>query len=298
MKILNFGSLNIDRTYEVDHFVIAGQTIATSNYQEFFGGKGLNQSIALARAGAEVSHVGAIGHDGLALKQALLDNGADISQLHELDGHSGHTVIQIDQQGENSILFEAGTNFKVDKAMIDQAFEAYPDGEMIVLLQNEISNVDYIIDQAHAHGHFVAFNPSPMTEQVLDLPLDKVNCFLINETEGQALTGKRQVQEIYQAMQDLYPNASILLTLGSKGAMLHHETGDYSCPALKTKAVDTTGAGDTFTGYFLAGLANDEDLDRVLQTATAASSIAVSKKGAVNSIPNQEAVADKLKETK
>lgn len=298
MKILNFGSLNIDRTYEVDQFVQAGQTVCAFNYQEFLGGKGLNQSVALARAGASVYHIGVIGHDGGDLKEALIDNHIDATYLWEVEEHSGHTVIQIDSQGENAILFEAGSNFSLSRDMIDQVFENFRDEDVLVLLQNEVSNVDYIIGQAARDGHPIAFNPSPMNQKVLELPLHLVNYFLINETEGQALTQKAKRDDIYREMAELYPHASILLTLGSSGARLYDRGKHYIVEAAKTQPVDTTGAGDTFTGYFLSGLTKKEDWDDVLQKATAASSIAISKKGAVESIPGREEVEKKLKENK
>lgn len=296
MKILNFGSLNIDRTYEVDQFVQAGQTVSAFNYQEFLGGKGLNQSVALARAGASVYHIGVIGHDGGDLKEALIDNHIDATYLWEVEEHSGHTVIQIDSQGENAILFEAGSNFSLSQEMIDQVFENFRDEDVLVLLQNEVSNVDYIIEQAARDGHPIAFNPSPMNQKVLELPLHLVNYFLINETEGQALTQKAKRDDIYREMAELYPHASILLTLGSAGARLYDQGKHYIVEAVKTQPVDTTGAGDTFTGYFLSGLTKKEDWDDVLQKATAASSIAISKKGAVESIPGREEVEKRLKE--
>ena len=298
MKILNFGSLNIDRTYEVDQFVQAGQTVCAFNYQEFLGGKGLNQSVALARAGASVYHIGVIGHDGGDLKEALIDNHIDATYLWEVEEHSGHTVIQIDSQGENAILFEAGSNFSLSRDMIDQVFENFRDEDVLVLLQNEVSNVDYIIGQAARDGHPIAFNPSPMNQKVLELPLHLVNYFLINETEGQALTQKAKRDDIYREMAELYPHASILLTLGSAGARLYDRGKHYIVEAAKTQPVDTTGAGDTFTGYFLSGLMKNENWDDILQKAAAASSIAISKKGAVESIPGREEVEKKLKENK
>lgn len=296
MKILNFGSLNIDRTYEVDQFVQAGQTVSTSNYQEFVGGKGLNQSVSLARAGAHVYHIGVIGHDGADLKQALIDNHIDTTYLWEVEEHSGHTVIQIDSKGENAILFEAGSNFSLNHEMIDQVFENFKNEDLLVLLQNEVSNVDYIIEQAAQNDHPVVFNPSPMKQEVLELPLHLVDYFLINESEGQALTHKTNIENIYTEMINLYPKSSILLTLGASGARLYNQGKHYTVEAIKTQPVDTTAAGDTFTGYFLAGLMKEEDWDKVLQQATIASSIAISKKGAMESIPSREEVKKRLKE--
>lgn len=296
MKILNFGSLNIDRTYEVDQFVQAGQTISTSNYQEFLGGKGLNQSVALARAGANVYHIGAIGHDGGDLKQALIDNHISTTYLWKVEEHSGHTVIQIDSKGENAILFEGGSNFSLTREMINQVFENFKNEQVLVLLQNEVSNVDYIIEQAAQDGHLVVFNPSPMNQEVLELPLHLVNYFLINESEGQALSHKVNIEDVYTEMIKLYPKSSILLTLGSAGARLYDQGKHYTVEAIITQTVDTTAAGDTFTGYFLAGLMEKEVWDKVLHQATMASSIAISKKGAMESIPSREEVEKRLKE--
>ncbi|MDO5457108.1 MAG: ribokinase [Atopococcus tabaci] len=298
MTILNFGSLNIDRTYEVDQFVQAGQTVSTFNYQEFLGGKGLNQSVALARAGADVYHVGVVGHDGGDLKQALINNNIDATYLWEVEEHSGHTVIQIDSEGENAILFEAGSNFSLDREMIDEVFRKFKNEKILVLLQNEVSNVDYIIEQAAHEGHPVVFNPSPMNQEVLNLPLHLVNYFLINESEGQALSHKAAIEDVYTEMIKLYPESSTLLTLGSSGAKLYDQEKHYAVEAVKTQPVDTTAAGDTFTGYFLAGLIQGEDWDKVLQQAAMASSMAISKKGAMESIPGRAEVQKRLKENK
>ncbi len=296
LKILNFGSLNIDRTYEVVDFVTAGQTVSTANYQEFSGGKGLNQSIALARAGGEVYHIGVIGHDGAALRQALVDEGVDTRYLKEVNGHSGHTVIQIDHNGENCILFEAGSNALLTTDMIDQVFDDFKEEEVLVLVQNEVSNVPYIIQKASDEGHQIAFNPSPMNDNVFQAPLDLVNYFLINEGEGQALTQQTEADKIEQSMHDLYPSANVLLTLGEHGSRLRLNGKNYRAEAVKTQVVDTTAAGDTFTGYFLAGLVGEDDIQHTLDQASLASSLAIAIKGAVASIPLLDEVKNKLKE--
>lgn len=297
MKVLNFGSLNIDHTYYVNDFVQKGQTITAKGLADFIGGKGLNQSISLSRAGTEVYHIGAIGLDGDLLSKTLEDNAINTTYLQRLEALSGHTIIQIDTGGDNCIIVHGGTNRMLDGDFIDSVFEDFKDEKTVVLLQNEVSNVPYIIEKAHADGHKIVLNPSPIDDILLGSPLEFIDCFILNESEGFALTGEKDSKAILDKMQKLYPNAKVVLTLGEAGSIAMNQDDRIEQNAFKAeKVVDTTGAGDTFTGYFLNEVLNGGTYAEALEKASLASSISVGVDGAVNSIPTIQNVKEKLAE--
>jgi len=283
-RILNFGSLNIDHVYKVEHFVKPGETLAAQSYERFAGGKGGNQSIALARAGARVFHAGKIGADGLWLKQLLIDNGADAGFVEVVEGPSGHAVIQVNRKGENAIVIHGGANQKIKAADAGRVLKEFGPGDFLVI-QNEISAVPAIIKEAASRGLQIVFNPAPMKPEVLKYPLKLVSYFIINEVEGTELTGRRKPKEILDVMQKKFPQASVVLTLGEKGACFAGRGKRIAVPAQKVKPVDTTAAGDTFIGYFVAEIASGNDVLNAMITACKAAAICVTRPGAADSIP-------------
>ena len=287
MKILNFGSVNIDYVYGVSHFVKPSETIASQSYEVFMGGKGCNQSVALAKAGATVFHAGNIGNDGLWIKKQLDAWGVDTRFLSITDGPTGHAIIQVVPEGQNAIIIHGGANRTVASSQITEILSHF-DQRDILLLQNEINQIPEIIEVASAKGMKIFFNPAPMTSDVLQFPLDKIDVFIINEVEGQELTGKISPDEILEVMSNHYPNASTLLTLGEKGAIYTHQTARFEVEAKQVTAIDTTAAGDTFIGYFVASWAAGKNLKQCLDFATKASAICVTRKGGAISIPNKE----------
>jgi ribokinase len=286
-RILVFGSINIDHVYRVDHLVRPGETISSERYQCFAGGKGSNQSIALARAGAEVYHAGRIGADGLWLKEMLDDNGVDTSYVEVADGPSGHAIIQVDDEGENSIILYGGANRSISWKDVRKVLTDFGHGDYL-LLQNEISAVPEIISGGAEKGLKIVFNPAPMHSGVLDYPLPKVDCFVFNEVEGRELTGKTGQDDILGAMMDRFPGVCVVLTLKDKGVIYADTERKLTVPALTVKAVDTTAAGDTFIGYLLAGMVAGEDIETGLETACRAAAICVTRPGAADSIPWKE----------
>jgi len=285
MRILVFGSLNIDKTYLVDHLVLPGETIAAKEMNLYCGGKGFNQAIALRRAGNEVWFAGAVGFDGDMLINALRNNGIHSDYVKQLPCCSGHAVIQVDQAGQNSIMILAGSNAEIDSLYISKTLEDFDAGDLIVL-QNEIANVEEIIKQARDKNMVIAFNPSPYNEQVAQCNLSLVDYLLINETEGEAISGTKTPDAILQKLHQKYPPVNILLTLGSKGAVFMTAKGDITrTSAYPVKAADTTAAGDTFTGYFLSELLRHGNASIALKKSAIAAGIAVTKKGAEPSIP-------------
>lgn len=285
MKILNYGSMNIDRFYAVPHTVRPGETILAQGMTIYCGGKGLNQSIAIAKAGGEIYHAGVLGEDGDILLDALTRHGVDTRHIKRVAGASSHTVIQVDGEGQNCIIVCAGENVRVLDADIDAVLCGFAAGDMIIL-QNELDNTAHIMRKAAARGMVVAFNPSPVNELLQTYPLESVSWFLMNEIEGEAITGETDPARILAAMAQKYPKASVVLTLGAEGAYCRHAGQTYFQPSFKVKAVDTTAAGDTFTGYLVTGLSRGEALPKVLERAARASSITVGRKGAADSIPS------------
>jgi len=286
-KILNFGSLNADYVYTVDHMVRGGETTASLGMTIFPGGKGLNQSIALARAGLPVHHAGLIGEDGDFLLDTLRADGVDTQFVGKIPGRGGHTIIQVDKNAQNAILLFGGSNRAITPAYADEVLSHFKKGDLL-LLQNEISALPHILDKAHDIGMEVWLNPSPMDEGVFACDLTKVSGFFLNELEGAELTGSEDPEIILTRMAEKFPNAAVVLTLGEHGAWYAKDAVRVFCPAEKAEAVDTTAAGDTFTGYFLRGMLDQLAPEKALQLAAKAAAITVSRPGAAPSIPNYE----------
>ena len=289
MKILSFGSLNLDKVYSVDHFVRAGETLSSARLEEFCGGKGLNQSVAIARAGGNVYHAGCVGAaDGGMLLDMLSSSGVDISLVRKLNCPSGHAIIQVNGDGQNCILLYGGANQQVSREQIDETLSGFDAGDILVL-QNEISNLSYLIEAAGKKGMVVVLNPSPMTADILSMPLQYVSYFLLNEVEAKDLCGEEAADEIYpDKLLARFPGSKIVLTLGERGCIYRDKDHQISCPACKVQAVDTTAAGDTFTGFFVAAIAAGLDVHTALEQATKAAAISVGRKGAAPSIPTRE----------
>lgn len=287
MKILNLGSMNLDFVYAVDHFVRGGETIASVSRQEFCGGKGLNQSIALARAGAQVFHAGCVGPEGSILSDRLAENGVDVSLVKRVKEPTGHAVIQVDPSGQNCIIIYGGANQMVTREDVDRMLEHFETGD-ILLLQNETGCRDYAIRKAAEKGLLVALNPSPIDDALLSSDaLVQVHWFILNEIEGHLLTEESEPEMICKVLREKYPGCRVVLTLGSDGSM--YDDGHTFCrqEIFHVPVVDTTAAGDTFAGYFLAGIAAGNEPAECLRIASMASAIAVGRSGASDSIPTQ-----------
>ena len=294
MKILNFGSLNLDLVYQMPHFVRAGETLSSTSFSRNVGGKGLNQSVALAKAGAEIYHAGLVGEDGEMLRSFLAENGVDTRFVRTVDSPSGHAVIQVEPAGNNCIFLYGGANQCVTEAFIREALEPFGEGDFLVL-QNEINMIDRIIEAAYEKGMQVVLNPSPIADNLKQLPLEKISWFILNEIEGAELSGETEPDKILDKLTALYPHAKIVLTLGGDGSI--YTDGKVRIPqqVYRVNAVDTTAAGDTFTGFFFAGMAAGVEPAEALKRASKASSISVTRPGAAASIPMLDEVLEALK---
>ncbi len=290
MKVLSFGSLNIDYTYKVPHFVKKGETLASESLQVFGGGKGLNQSVALAKAGTEVYHAGAIGQDGMFLLDMLKDAGANTDYVKILDTvRTGNAIIQNDKSGDNCIILYGGANQAITREQVDEVMSHFESGDYLVL-QNEINELGYIVEKAHEKGMIIVLNPSPMNEKILALPLDVIDYFILNEVEAAQILGKEDKgEESWEQIADdllkKFPQATIVLTMGSEGSVFKNQKETVCQSIYKVQAVDTTAAGDTFSGYFIGGILGGLSAKEAMDQASKASAIAVTRKGAAPSIP-------------
>lgn len=290
MKILNFGSLNIDRAYSVENFVKPGETISSLSMETFCGGKGLNQAIACKKAGSDVYMAGKVGADGAVLLSKLKEFDVDTDHvLIEDEEFSGHAIIQIDSVGQNNIILYGGTNRLITRADVDKVLADFEAGD-ILLLQNEISSLDYIIEKGYEKGMIIALNPSPMDKNLLRCDLGKVSYFIMNEIEAAAISGCRDTDTALEELRKKYPASKIVITLGSDGVKYFDGEKVYTHGIYNVQAVDTTAAGDTFTGYFLNGVLEEMEPMDILSMASKASAIAVSRPGAADSVPTKDEV--------
>lgn len=322
MKVLNFGSLNIDYVYRVAHILRPGETQKAEEMEIFPGGKGMNQSIAMARAGAEVYHAGMVGADGQFLLDICRENHVNTDYIRMTEGKSGHTIIQVDDDAQNSILLYGGGNRQMTKDFIDEVLAGFGKGDILVL-QNEINLPDIVIDRAYEKGMVIVLNPSPFDEGLGACDLSKVSVFLVNEIEARLLAGEEyecgetakegcktgkeckdgetagkeyesraEGGRLVDAILKKYPKAQAVVTMGEAGAFYGRGEMRRFQKSFPVKAVDTTAAGDTFTGYFVYGMMKGEAVEVVMERAARAAALAVSRKGAVPSIPWREEIPE------
>lgn len=337
MRTLVYGSLNYDDDYEMEHFVKPGETIAPISYKTAFGGKGLNQSVALSKAGMDTAMAGRIGVDGFPMKQYLDEQGVDTSCIAvDPEGKTGRAVIQI-AGGENCIILYGGTNRQIAPEDVKKTIFNFSNGD-ILLIQNEISELPLIMAEAKKQGMKIAFNVSPVSESITELPLELCDILFVNEIEGaflagvkredtteiapkregsNVITGKTEADDrviikvpettdsgrprtpsektayyndmLAQAMarfqQEKLPDTKIVMTFGADGSCFIENGNIMKQQAFRMKPVDTTAAGDTFTGFFLETYYRTGSARDALLRGSFASSLAVMKPGASESIP-------------
>lgn len=285
MAIYNFGSINIDHVYLVPHFVAPGETLSSTDYHSVLGGKGANQSIACALAGADVKHIGCVHQNDTSFVHSIRSAGVDCQYIVEQTATAtGHAIIQVTESGENAIVLYGGANHAIDIHHINTVLDKAQADDW-VLLQNETNAIEIIIEAAAEKGLKIAFNPAPMTPKVAKLPIEKIELLILNEVEAMQLSETSNIDDASAKLQAMYPNTKILMTLGKHGVKYMHGSKHISMPSFSVDAVDTTAAGDTFTGYFLAHYIDQMSPEHALRQACAAAAIAVTRSGAAPSIP-------------
>jgi len=291
MKILSFGSINIDYVYHVDEFVKKGETLPCKKLERYLGGKGANQSIAISIAGARnVFHAGKIGAVDSWLADEIARYDVDTSLIKQEDGPSGHAIIQMDSSGDNSIITFGGANRMITQADIEQAFSGFAEGDFL-LIQNELNCTASLIEEGHRRGLRIFINASPIDKKISGYRLDYIDYVIANEVEAEMLTNGSIADDVLKSMRVKFPNASIVVTLGSEGAIcLDRSNKEYKIPAPKVTAVATTSAGDTFAGYFVASIAENKAIDETLKLACKAAALCVTRPGTTNSIPRLDEV--------
>lgn len=285
MKILNFGSINKDFFYSVNDFVRPGETISSNGYDIKIGGKGLNQSVSISKAGVKVYHAGIINKDDTFIIDKLKSWKINCDNILLSDSPTGHAIIQVNKKGENSIIIHGGANHDFNLKSIKSILSKFETGD-ILLLQNEINNIEEIIDRAHHKKMKIIFNPAPFNNDILEYNLNKITTLILNQSEGEGLSNEKIPDKILKVLNNNFKNTEIILTLGEKGSLYSYKDELIKIRAHDVKTVDTTGAGDTFIGYYVAGFASKMNKKDNLNRASEAAALTTIKLGGAESIPS------------
>lgn len=292
-KIIVIGSINIDLVFHVEDFVKAKETVSAKSMERYLGGKGLNQAIALTKAYPEVRLFGNIAQSEPHLKEEIRALGLNTEFIDAIEGETGMAFIQVDKTGQNCIVLNKGVNHRFVISRLEEVLAQFHEGDMVVL-QNEINGLETIIKTAKAKGLRIAFNPSPFESKLLDLPLGETDIMIFNEVEGKMLSHFKEPELILKTLHNRYPNTILVLTLGPDGILAQAANTTYEMSAHTVPVVDTTAAGDAFTGYFLAAIMKGLSVADALDMANAAGALTVTKKGAASSIPDLSEVLEAL----
>lgn len=305
-RILIIGSLNMDMVIEMNAMPKVGETVLGSTLTYVPGGKGANQTYAAGKIGGNVAMLGCVGSDtlGEALIQNLAASGADTSAIRRVDGKpTGTAVIYVNAEGDNSIVVVSGANAACDIAYLREYDDLIAEADY-VMLQMEIpyETVFYAIHRAKELGKTVILNPAPapLAEQIPVDVWDKIDYFTPNETELLKLTNQNilSMENVKKGAEDLIQKGvkHVLVTLGDKGVFFYNGKSSEVFPARKVEAVDTTAAGDCFSGAFVTGLAEGKTIADAVAMANLASSLAVTRKGAQSSIPTRKELDELMKQ--
>jgi len=282
MTVWNLGSINVDLFYRLAHLPLPGETLPAVAHQTGLGGKGANQSVAIARAGADVHHVGMIGKDNAWVLDRLSGHGVDVTHVSRAEAATGHAIILVDELGENSIVTYAGANYAQLVDRIEAALSDAQPGDYL-MLQNEVSHIAEAARIARDKGLFVVYCAAPFKAKIAEAMLPHVDLLALNELEAE------QLAEALGKPVDEIPVANLLITLGARGAVWREQaTGSVTeVAAFPVEPVDTSGAGDCFIGYVIAGL--DQGLERVaaLRLGAAAAALQVTRPGTADAIPGR-----------
>lgn len=285
MTIYNLGSINIDHAYHVPNLPRPGETVAATALITGLGGKGANQSIAIARAGGQVTHIGAVGPDGGWTVEALRAAGVDTGAVRVIDVPTGHAMITVDAAAENAIVLFPGANSRIDEEQVSAALQKAGPGDWL-LLQNETNGGVAAARAARAKGLRVAYCAAPFDADAVAEILSFVDLLAVNEGEAAQLRA-----DLPRAALE---GCDLLVTYGARGAAYIAADQTVKTRAFKVDPVDTTGAGDTFLGYALAGFDDGMTVEAALRRASAAAALQVTRAGAAEAIPLACEVAEFL----
>jgi ribokinase len=287
VTVYNLGSINIDMVYRVPHLPAPGETLAAKDYKQGLGGKGANMSVAAARAAARVRHIGAVGKDGRWAVERLLEYGVDTTHIAELSQATGHAIINVDDAGENAIVLWAGANDLIEKDQIGSALAEANTGD-ILMMQNETSGQLIAAKMAKDLGLHIVYAAAPFDADAVKPLLPYIDLLVLTEVEAAQLE-----TAIGQPLEAL-PINDIIVTLGAEGCRWHSSLAKLVThfPAIKVDPIDTTGAGDTFTGYVVAALDRGMVTEQAIHLATQAGALMVTRLGTADVIPDLKEIQD------
>lgn len=289
--IWNLGSINIDKFYEVPYLPAAGETLAATSFGFGLGGKGANMSVAAARCAARVSHIGAVGSDGHWTRQRLLEYGVDTPHIAQVDAPTGHANIVVDQSGENNIVLYQGANVQLTEAIIGAALTEASPGDYL-LMQNETNGQEYAAVTAKSLGLRVVYAAAPFDASAIERLVGRIDLLVLNEVEAAQLETATGISVADFGVPD------VVITLGAQGCKWVSNKGAKQSSAMfdayPAEAVDTTGAGDTFTGYLVAGLDRGMDMRGAIDVALKAGAMMVMRRGTADVIPDLKEIQDRF----
>lgn len=284
MTVYNLGSINIDHIFRLDHLPQAGETLLSSDYLCCLGGKGANQSLALALGGAKVEHIGRMALPDLHFIDQLKQAGVNLASIDTTAQTTASAIVMVDDSsGENQIVINPGANQQISTQSIDASLAQSKPGDW-ALSQNETNAVPYFLRQAKERGLKVCYSAAPFVAETTIELLPITDLLVVNQLEAEALAAELDcpIEQIE------VPH--LLVTMGAEGARYIGKEGDWTLPSPKVNAVDTTGAGDTFLGFLLAALTQQQTISEAMQLALNAAALQVTRKGTADAIPTLEEV--------
>ncbi|WP_170786170.1 ribokinase [Ruegeria lacuscaerulensis] len=285
MTIWNLGSINADMIYDVPHLPGPGETLSANRLDRFLGGKGANMSVASARAGARIAHIGAVGFDGRWARDRLTEYGVDTRYIAQVDMPTGHAIIAVDSEGENNIILFQGSNHAISQDQLGQALSSASKGDLLVM-QNETNMQVEAAKMGRELGLTVCYAAAPFQADSVQAVLPFLDFLILNAVEAEQLR-----EATGQSVTDLQIE-HVIVTLGAEGARYYHRGEVSDFPAHKVHAVDTTGAGDTFTGYVLAGMDRGMPMAQAITQANRAAALMVTRHGTADVIPDLKDVRE------
>ena len=293
-KICVIGSLNMDLVVNVDTMPKPGQTIIGSNFKEVPGGKGANQAVAMARLNGNVSMIGKVGEDGFGqtLINSLKNDNVDTTYIQTTKGATGVALITVDKNAQNSIVVSPGANFEVKEDDIDNNIEAIKNSDIVVLqLETPLNTIKYALNKAKELNKYTILNPAPAVK-LDDEIIKNVDLLTPNETELEIISGVsiETEEDIQRAAQIMIEKGvkELIVTLGSKGSLYINKEKSMFKKAYKVQAVDTTAAGDSYTGALSVAFSNNKDVEEAMDFASKVGALSVMKEGAQSSLPTLE----------